>query len=55
MKPDTLDQLHGNSPKPVSAAEALKFNRPTFWRITKTSPLLQVQRMLFQAQRNKGE
>ena len=24
MKPDTLDQLHGNSPKPVSAAEALK-------------------------------
>ena len=24
MKPDTLDQLHANSPKPVSAVEALK-------------------------------
>ena len=24
MKPDTLGQLHGNSPRPVSAAEALK-------------------------------
>ena len=43
MEPDTLDQLHGNSPKPVPAAEALKLTEQHFGE----SPKLKVKILPF--------